>query len=82
MITNIILIYHYLFTIFPYEQLTGTEAEEVATFQHLFPNPSWLSSGRASDHQKLVPTFPWMDNCLMVTKRDFLEMEEWKRHYD
>ena len=25
--------------------------------------------------RKLAPTFPWIDNCLMVTKRDFLEME-------
>ena len=30
---------------------------------------------RASHHQKLAPTFPGIDSCLMVTKRDFLEME-------
>ena len=29
----------------------------------------------ASRHQKLAPTFPWIDNCLFVTERDFLEME-------
>ena len=29
----------------------------------------------ASHHQKLAPTFPGIDSCLMVTKRDFLEME-------
>ena len=28
---------------------------------------------RTSDHQKLVPTFRWIDNCLAVTKRDFLK---------
>ena len=26
-------------------------------------------------HQKLVPAFPWIDNCLIVTNRDFLGME-------
>ena len=31
--------------------------------------------GRASHHQKLAPTFPGIDSCLMVTKWDFLEME-------
>ena len=36
---------------------------------------------RASHHQKLTPTFPGIDSRLMVTKRDFLEMN-WKRHYD
>ena len=30
---------------------------------------------RASHHQKLAPTFPGIDSCLMVTERDFLEME-------
>ena len=48
-------------------------------FQRLFPNPSWLVWGRASRHQKLAPTFPGIDSCLMVTKRDF---SKWKRHYD
>ena len=28
---------------------------------------------RTSDHQKLVPTFRWIDNFLAVTKRDFLK---------
>ena len=59
----------------------GTEAEiqlplkRSSRFQRLFPNPSWLVWGRASRHQKLAPTFPGIDSCLMVTKRDFLEME-------
>ena len=59
----------------------GTEAEiqlplkRSSRFQRLFPNPSWLVWGRASRHQKLAPTFTGIDSCLMVTKRDFLEME-------
>ena len=45
---------------------TGTEAEiqlplkRSSRFQRLFPNPSWLVWGRASRHQKLAPTFPWI----------------------
>ena len=35
----------------------------------------WNVWGRASHHQKLVPTIPWKDNCLMVTDWDFLKME-------
>ena len=31
--------------------------------------------GRASHHEKLAPTFPGIDICLMVTKWDFFEME-------
>ena len=63
----------------------GTEADiqlplkRSSRFQRLFPNPSWLVWGRASRHQKLAPTFPGIDSCLMVTKRDF---SKWKRHYD
>ena len=59
----------------------GTEAEiqlplkRSFRFQRRFSNPSWLVWGRASRHQKLAPTFPGIDSCLMVTKRDFLEME-------
>ena len=53
----------------------STTTEEVSRFLHLFSNPSWLVWGRASCHQNLAPKFPWIDNCLMVTKRDFLEME-------
>ena len=34
------------------------------------PDPVFLPS---FDRQKLVPTFPWIDNCLMATKQDFLE---------
>ena len=30
-------------------------------------------SERTFNHQNLIPTFPWKDNCLMVTKWDFLE---------
>ena len=54
---------------FMVQKRNSTSAEEVARFQHLFPNPSWLMSGRTSGHQKIVPTFLWIDNCLMVTKR-------------
>ena len=46
----------------------SSSAEEDARFQGLFPNLSRLTSGRTSGHQKLVSTFPWIDNCLMVTK--------------
>ena len=53
----------------------STSAGEVARFQRLFANLSWITSGRTSGQQTLVPTFPWINNCLMVTKRDFLEME-------
>ena len=46
---------------------------EVARFQHLFPNPSWLMSGIifGSLFQYsfiLNQIFPWIDNCLMGTK--------------
>ena len=40
---------------------------------------SWLASEMTSCHHKLVPTFPWIDNCLMVIKCDFLEIDS---HYD
>ena len=46
----------------------STSAEEVARFKRLFPNPSWLAPRRTSGHPKLVPTFPWIYNYLMVTK--------------
>ena len=49
----------------------SSAAEEVSRFQRLFHNLSWLVWGKASRHQKLAPTFPWRDNCLMVTERDF-----------
>ena len=61
--------------------IISTEAEiqlplkRSSRFQRLFPNPSWLVWGRASRHQKLAPIFPGIDSCLMVTKRDFLEMK-------
>ena len=46
-------------------KLNSTAAEEVVIIQRIFPNPSWLASGKSVDHQKLVPTFPWtLDNCL------------------
>ena len=47
----------------------STSADKVARFQCLFPNLSWLMSGRTSGHQKLIPTFLWIDNCLMAAKR-------------
>ena len=37
------------------------------------PKSELVWSGETSNHQKLVPTFPWIDNYLMVTKQDFLE---------
>ena len=54
------------------QTITGnsTTADEVYRFQHLFL-VGWHEEG----HQKLAPIFPWIDNCLMVTKWDFLEME-------
>ena len=51
------------------QRQNSTSAKEVARFQRLFLNPSWLTlGGRTSSHQKLAPTFPWIDNCLMMTK--------------
>ena len=63
----------------------STSTEEVARFQRLLPNPSWLMSGRTSSHQKLVSTFPWIDNStgfscnrnVNMTKR---EISKWKCH--
>ena len=46
----------------------STTAEEVAIFQHLFPNPNWLMSGKTSGYQNLVSIFSWIYNCLK-TKR-------------
>ena len=46
----------------------STSAEEVARFRRLFPNLSWLSSGRTSGHQNLISIFPWIDNCLKVAE--------------
>jgi hypothetical protein len=39
-------------------------------FQRLFPNHSWLVWKGIRP-----PKSPGIDSCLMVTKRDFLEME-------
>ena len=66
-----------------YGSRNSTTAEEVSRLQPLFSNLSWFVWGRASHHQKLAPTFPWIDNCLMVTKRDFLEIEAslWLKWY-
>ena len=58
----------------------GTEAEIQLPLKR-FPDSSVSSliptgwCRRASHHQKLAPTFPGIDSCLMVTKEDFLEME-------
>ena len=46
----------------------STTAEEVARFQRLFPNPSWLTSGRTSGHQNLVSIFPGIDDCLKAKR--------------
>ena len=37
--------------------------EEVVRFQRLFPNPSWLMSGRTSGHQNLVSKIPVVGKC-------------------
>ena len=44
-----------------------------------FLNLSWLVSGRTPGHQKLILTFPWINNYLMVTKQGFFK---WKCLYD
>ena len=49
-----------------------TTGEEVSSVSSLILT-GWC--GRASHHQKLAPNFPGIDNCLTVTKQDFLEME-------
>ena len=54
---------HVTFDIYVYRR-NSTSAEEVDRFQRLFHNPSWLTPGKTSGHQKLVPTFPWIYNCL------------------
>ena len=75
---TVLYILHKLKTDLYFHPTRGTEAEihlplKRSSFQHLFSNPSWLVWGRASCHQKLAPTFPGINSCLMVTKRDFLE---------
>ena len=55
------------------QQIWYGSTNEFSRFQRFIP--SWLVWGRASHHQKLAPIFPWIDNCLMVTKQDFLEMQ-------
>ena len=48
----------------------STTAEEVARVQlGLFPNPSWLMSGRTSGHQNLSSIFPGLDSCLEANSR-------------
>ena len=42
----------------------STTAEELARLQRLFPNPSWLMSGRTSGHQNRISIFSGIDNCL------------------
>ena len=57
----------------------GTEAEKQPLKRIPDSNVSSLIPtglcGRASHHQKLVPTFPGIDSCPMVIKQDFLEIE-------
>ena len=78
---SVFIFFIFIFLKFFYWKINGTEAEiqlplkSSFRFQRLFLNPSWLVWGRASRHQKLAPTFPGIDSCLMVTKWDFLEME-------
>ena len=64
-----------IFNLIRYGGGNSTLLKRSSRFQRLFPNPSWLVWGRASRYQKLAPTFPRIDSCLMVTKWDFLEME-------
>ena len=45
--------------------------------QRLSPNLSWFGQ---EGHPTTKNSFSWIDNCLMVTKQDFLE--KWKCHYD
>ena len=47
--------------------MNSTATEEVAR-SSIFSLIGTGWAGRTSDHQKLVPTFSWIDNCLMVTK--------------
>ena len=49
----------------------STAAEEV-TRSSVSPQFELVWLGRTSGHQKLVPTFKWIDSCPMVTKQDFL----------
>ena len=50
----------------------STTVEQVARFQRLFPNPSWLMSGRKNIQFQYLfiwnQIFPGIDNCLMGTK--------------
>ena len=46
----------------------ATTTEEVSRFHGVSPYPSWLVCVRASRHQNLAPTFPWIDNCRDETK--------------
>ena len=46
----------------------STSTEEVARFQHLFPNPSWLTAGRTSSHKKTHSSIPMDRHLFMVTK--------------
>ena len=55
--------------------------KDVARFQQVFPIPSWLTSRRTSGHQKRVPTFLWIDNCLMVTERPYYTLLLWRRTF-
>ena len=47
----------------------STTAEEIARFQRLFPNPSWLTSERTSGHQNLVSIFPGIDSCVGLSAK-------------
>ena len=52
------------------QRQNSISAEEVAKFPCLFPNLSWLTSGRTSGQKKLVLTLPWIEreNYLMMAK--------------
>ena len=57
-----------IFEVYTVERQNSTTAEEVVRIQSLFPNPSWLTSGRTSGHQNLVLIFPGIDNCLKAKR--------------
>ena len=49
--------------------MNSSTAEEVARFQRLFPNPSFLMSSRTSGHQNHASIFSEIDNCLKAKRQ-------------
>ena len=46
----------------------STSTEEVARSQHFFSNPSWMTAGRTSSHEKTHSSIPMDRHLFMVTK--------------